>query len=346
MSDRPTGDHTTGSVSTIARSPFPFLPQVLSGETADVYFLRTAEVLREAGKNPNVGLEVFPGKAGLCCGVTQAVQILRDAGFDGEIWAVEEGARVERGEAVMEIFGPYLEFGTYETAILGALASCTGWATAAREVVDAADGTPVISFGARHVHPNVAGIVDYAAVVGGCEGCSTPLGAALTGTVASGTMSHAYVLIMGDTVRAAEAFHQVMPPEIPRIVLVDTFQDEAVESPRVADVLGEHLNGIRLDTASERGGVTPGLVKEVRARLDLAGHKHVQILVSGGITPERIKRFREVGAPVDGYGVGSYITAASPIDFTADIREIEGRPVAKLGRLPGMQRSPRLARLG
>jgi nicotinate phosphoribosyltransferase len=147
-------------------------------------------------------------------------------------------------------------------------------------------------------------------------------------------------------VRAAEAFHQVMPPEIPRIVLVDTFQDEAVESPRVADVLQEHLNGIRLDTASERGGVTPGLVKEVRARLDLAGHEHVQILVSGGITPERIKRFREVGAPVDGYGVGSYITAASPIDYTADIREIEGRPVAKLGRLPGMQRSPRLARLG
>jgi nicotinate phosphoribosyltransferase len=245
----------------------------------------------------------------------------------------------------MEIFGPYLEFGIYETALLGALASCTGWATAAREVVEAAGDTPVISFGARHVHPNVAGIVDYAAVVGGCQGCSTPLGAALTGTVASGTMSHAYVLIMGDTVRAAEAFHQVMPPEIPRIVLVDTFQDEAVESPRVADALRRNLDGIRLDTASERGGVTPGLVKEVRARLDLAGHEHVEILVSGGITPERIKRFRESRAPVDGYGVGSYITAASPIDYTADIREIEGRPVAKLGRLPGMQRNKRLSRV-
>jgi nicotinate phosphoribosyltransferase len=67
--------------------------------------------------------------------------------------------------------------------------------------------------------------------------------------------------------------------------------------------------------------------------------------VSGGVTPERIKRFADTGAPVDGYGVGSYITAASPIDYTADIREIEGKPVAKLGRLPGMQRNSRLSRV-
>lgn len=325
--------------------PFPLIPQIVAGETADVYFLRISQVLRELNRNPNVGMEIFPGGAGVCCGISQAVQILDDAGFHGEVWAIEEGERVERGEAVLEIFGRYLDFGVYETAILGALASCSGWATAAREVVDAAAGVPVISFGARHVHPNVSGIMDYAAVTGGCVGCSTPLGANLTHTAPSGTMAHAYVLIMGDTVEAAEAFDRFMPPDVARIVLVDTFQDEAVESPRVANALGERLAGIRLDTASERGGVTPGLVREVRARLDMAGHRHVQILVSGGITPERIRRFREAGAPVDGYGVGSYITAASPIDHTGDIREIEGSAVAKLGRIPGMQRNPRLKRI-
>lgn len=328
-----------------SRERFPLIPQVASGDTADVYFLRTCKVLRDLDRNPQVGMEIFPSRGGVLCGVAQVLQILDDANFEGELWAMPDGEQVAKGEAVLEIFGRYLDFGTYETAILGTLASCTGWATAAREVVEAAHGVPVISFGARHVHPNVAGIMDYAAIQGGCAGCSTPLGASLTGTAASGTMSHAYVLIVGDTVKAAEAFDEVMPPDVPRIVLVDTFQDEAVESVRVAEALGQHLQGIRLDTASERGGVTPGLVTEIRARLDLAGFRGVEVLVSGGITPDRIHRFVDAGAPVDGYGVGSYITAAGPIDYTGDIREIEGKPVAKLGRIPGMQRNSRLQRL-
>ncbi|HZU13623.1 MAG TPA: nicotinate phosphoribosyltransferase [Chloroflexota bacterium] len=323
---------------------YPLIPEVLSGQTADVYFVRTAEVLRTLNRNPRVGMEIFPGQPGIASGTDQVLQLLDSVGYRGEVWALSDGEEVRKGEAAVEMYGPYLDFGVYETAILGILASCTGWATAARRVVEAAGETPVISFGARHIHPNVAGIMDAAAVVGGCVACSTPLGAALSGTTPSGTMSHAFILIVGDTVEAAEAFNQVMPPDVPRVVLVDTFQDEAVESVRVAEALGPALQGVRLDTASERGGVTPGLVKEVRTRLDMAGFTRVEIFVSGGVTPERIRRFKEEEAPVDGYGVGSYITAAPPIDYTADIREIEGRSVAKLGRIPGMQRNPRLRR--
>jgi nicotinate phosphoribosyltransferase len=153
------------------------------------------------------------------------------------------------------------------------------------------------------------------------------------------------MLVVGDTVRAAELFDVSMPPDVPRIVLVDTFQDEAVESLRVAEALGDRLRGVRLDTPSERGGVTPALVTEVRARLDLAGYSHVQVVVSGGVTPDRIRSFREAAAPVDSYGVGSYISGARPVDYTADIREIDGRPVAKRGRLPGLQRGDRLHRV-
>src|SRR5690348_581398 len=96
---------------------FPLIPQVVTGDTADVYFLRTTHVLREMGRNPRVGMEIFPGGPGVCCGVTQVLQILDDAGFEGEVWAVEEGELVARGEAVLEIFGPYLDFGVYETAM-------------------------------------------------------------------------------------------------------------------------------------------------------------------------------------------------------------------------------------
>ena len=40
---------------------------------------------------------------------------------------------------------------------------------------------PVISFGARHVHPDITDVLDYAAIVGGCVGASTPAGARLAG---------------------------------------------------------------------------------------------------------------------------------------------------------------------
>jgi nicotinate phosphoribosyltransferase len=57
---------------------------------------------------------------------------------------------------------------------------------------------------------------------------------------------------------------------------------------------------------------------------------------------ERIGYFRAARAPVDAFGVGSAISAASAIDFTADIKEVDGRPVAKRGRIPGLTENPRL----
>jgi nicotinate phosphoribosyltransferase len=124
--------------------------------------------------------------------------------------------------------------------------------------------------------------------------------------------------------------------------MIDTFKDEAEEALRVAHALGDRLYGIRLDTPSERGRVTVDLVKEVRARLDLEGFRHVRIVVSGGLDPERIQYFRDQGAPVDSFAVGSYISGATPIDFTGDIKEVDGRPIAKRGRIPGLTDSPRL----
>jgi nicotinate phosphoribosyltransferase len=88
--------------------------------------------------------------------------------------------------------------------------------------------------------------------------------------------------------------------------------------------------------------VTADLVSEVRARLDQDGFDHVKIIVSGGLTPYRIHYFKDAHAPVDYYAVGSYISGASPIDFTGDLKEIDGRAIAKRGRIPGLTPSPRL----
>jgi len=326
---------------------FESIEAVLSGETADVYFARTVEILRKEGLNPVATMEFFAGRAGIFCGMEEVKALLARVLSEGkrEVWALADGDAIKDREVVLRITAPYQSYGLYETAIDGILAHCSGWATAARECVEAAQGIPVVSFGARHVYPSVAGVMDYAAIVGGCAGCSSIAGAKLAGIEPSGTIPHALILVMGDTVKATLAFDKHMPKGVPRVSLVDTFKDEAEESVLVAKALGEKLSSVRLDTPPERGRVTPDLVREVRARLDLAGFKKVKIFVSGGINVERIRQFVEAGAPVDGFGVGSYISGAKPIDFTADLHEIEGKPVAKRGRIPGITPNPRLKRI-
>jgi nicotinate phosphoribosyltransferase len=324
--------------------------EILSGDSADVYFARATRILEREGLDPTVVMEVFARQDAVICGIDEAKTLLAHVlesadASETVVEALNDGDAIGPKEIVLRITAKYRAFGLYETAILGMLAQSTGWATAARQVVDAAAPEPVISFGARHVHPDITDVLDYAAIVGGCVGASTPAGARLAGLAPTGTMPHSLVLIIGDTVKAAEAFDRDLDPDVPRIVLVDTFHDEAEESLRVAQALGERLYGIRLDTPSERGRVTADLVHEVRARLDQQGFGHVKIVVSGGLTPERIGYFKASAAPVDSFAVGSYISGATPIDFTGDIKEIDGRPIAKRGRIPGRTESPRLTRV-
>jgi nicotinate phosphoribosyltransferase len=323
--------------------------ETLAGYNADTYFLRTRQIMEAEGLAPEVTVEVFPNGDGLLCGMREALALLARAldGADGSalVEALPEGAPMQAKEVVLRIRAPYPAFAIYETAMLGMLSSQSGWATAAQACVQAAAPVPVISFGARHIHPDASARLEYAALVGGCTGCATPWGAALAGIQPSGTLPHSLILCMGDTVAAIQAFDRVVDPAVARIALVDTFKDEAEESLRVARALGDRLWGIRLDTPSERGRVTPALVAEVRARLDQAGFRHVKIVVSGGIDPARIQLFKALGAPVDSYGIGSAISAAPPIDFTADIKMVGGEPRAKRGRIPGITPNPRLARV-
>lgn len=320
---------------------------VLTGYTADNELHRALTILRNEGINPEVVVEFTAAREGVLCGISEVKtlldRVLPETGR--EVWALDEGVPVAGGEVALRIRAPYASFGLFETAILGTLASCTGWATAATECVDAAEGIPVIAYGARHVHPEVVGVMDYSAVVGKCASSSSVVGQQLHGLTPSGTMPHSLVLLIGDTVRSILAFDKHMPPEVPRVALVDTFKDEAEEALDVAKALRERLRGIRLDTPKERGGVTPDLVKEVRARLDQGGYTHVDIFVSGGITPERIREFVDASAPVSVFAVGYYIAAASPISFTADIKEIDGHAIAKRGRIPGITVNPRLSQV-
>jgi len=98
----------------------------------------------------------------------------------------------------------------------GFLASSSGWATAARTAKEAAGDKTVICFGARHVHPAVAPVMERAAVIGGVDGASCILAAKLLGREPSGTVPHAIFLIVGDSVKVAEAYDEFMPDDAPQ----------------------------------------------------------------------------------------------------------------------------------
>jgi nicotinate phosphoribosyltransferase len=184
-------------------------------------------------------------------------------------------------------------------------------------------------------------MVERSAFIGGCDGVSVVKNAELIGEEPAGTMPHALILMIGDTVEATKAFDEVIHPKVKRVSLIDTFNDEKIEAIRVAEALGKRLFGIRLDTPSSRRGDLQKIIEEIRWELSLRGFGHVQIYVSGGLDEKRILSLNPV---VDAYGVGTSITNARVIDFAMDIVEIEGKPLAKRGKMSGAKSVLRCSR--
>ena len=319
--------------------------QVLLGDTANVELQRAQTILRSENLNPPVTLELFSDKDGVVCGISECVEllgkILPERG--SEVWALDDGDIIGSHEIVMRIKAPYSSIVLYESALTGILSSSTSWATAARHCVEMAGDTPVISNGASGVHPNVAAVMDFAAIVGGCVGCSTNLGARMAQLTPFGTMPASLPLIFGDTLTAAKAMDDHLPQGIPRISLVHVLQDEAIEALSLAKGLGERLRGVFLNTPPERGGVTLELVNEIRARLDLASATHVEIFVGGALTPQIIKKFSEANSLIAGFVVSKYISEAPQHFFNAELHEVDGKSVARRGRLPGPTANSKLS---
>src|SRR3954471_21697147 len=323
-----------------------------AGYYSDKYFVRTRDVLIRSGRNPRVSLQFFQKQAATLGGVDEAIGILKTCLSEGygwadlEVLALRDGDHVEPRETVMLVTGPYAAFAHLETVCLGVLARRTRVATNTRLVVEAAWPKPVMFFPARFDHWLVQTGDGYAAHIAGAIGVSTDAQASWWGGEGLGTVPHALIAAFGgDTVAATRAFAETMPADMRIITLVDFDNDSVRTSLDVARALGARLSGVRLDTSEamvdhsllpvmgdfDPRGVNAQLVRNVREALDREGFRHVQITVSGGFDPAKIRRFETEGVPVDSYGVGSALFGGR-FDFTADIVFVDGKPVAKQGR--------------
>jgi len=315
---------------------------IREGAATDAYFDRTETTLRHAGRNPRVVAEVtadqFPdGSHELLAGVRDAAALLSDR--DLAIDAIPPG-RLFDGGPVLRIEGDYLEFARLETSLLGFLSHASGIATAALDVRRAAPDSLVLSFGARHVHPSIAAVVERGALVAGLDGFSHVAGGEVLGREAGGTMPHALLLCFGrgNQEAAWRAFDEAVGPDVPRVALCDTFSDEVDEVLRAAATLGDRLDSVRLDTTGSRRGDFRHILREVRWTLDARGRDDVDVFVSGGLGPTDLRELRDVA---DGFGVGGYVSNADPVDFALDIVAVDGEPVAKRGKLPGVKQAYR-----
>lgn len=309
---------------------------IKSGRVTDVYFARTLEILKAKRIDKRVRAEFFAKKLpgnygwGLLAGIEEVARLME--GKPVNIRAFDEGEVFYPWEPVMEIEGRYTDFCVFETALLGLICESTGVTTKAARIKIAAEDRMVMSFGARRMHPAIAPMIERSAFIGGCDGVAVIASAELLEVDPMGTMPHALILVIGDTVEAARAFDEVIDKNVKRVALIDTFNDEKFEALRVAGAMKERLHGVRLDTPSSRRGDFFRICEEVRWELDLRGFKDVKLFASGGLDEAEVGRLRPV---VDAFGVGTCISNAPVVDFAMDITEIEGKAIAKRGKWSG-----------
>ncbi|HID56575.1 TPA: nicotinate phosphoribosyltransferase, partial [Candidatus Poribacteria bacterium] len=237
--------------------------EIKRGQTTDIYFIRTESILKERDLyDVHVVAEVTVSKLprgwtwGILSGVDEEAYLFEGCKVDVDI--MPEGSVFSQAdskgirEPVMRIEGPYGAFCTLETPLLGLICQASAITTAAAHIRKVAGKKLALSFGARRVHPALAPLIGRAAYIGGLDGVSNVAAARLLGIKPMGTMPHSLIILFGDQAKAWKAFDEIMPKEVPRIALVDTYFDEKTEAIMAAASLQDKLWGVRLDTPGSR----------------------------------------------------------------------------------------------
>jgi nicotinate phosphoribosyltransferase len=278
------------------------------------------------------------------------LQWLGDFRFTGSVYAVPEGTPIFANEPVLEIVAPLPQAQLVETFVMNQIHLQTVLASKAQRVVTAAAGRPVVDFGPRRMHGVDAALkAARAFYIAGVSATSNVLAGKLYGVPVTGTMAHSYVQAHEDEVDAFRAFARRYPETV---LLVDTY-DTLAGVRKVVDLaraLGDdfRIKAVRLDS-----GDLVSLSRETRKILDEAGLQRVGIFASGGLDEDRIAQLLAAGAPIDGFGVGTYMGVshdAPDLDIAYKLCEYAGKGRLKLSKgkpvLPGRKQVFRLIENG
>ena len=309
--------------------------------------LLARDVLIADGRSPTVIVQIVSEQDGPVAGCDETIALLR-AGVDDwsqvSVHALYDGDVVEAGESVMTIEGELPRFAHLAALCIGILSRRTRVMMNARELAEAARPKPVIAMPPRHDHPFVLPGDALAAQVGGVFTLPAR-GAAARVMPPLALLPHALIAAYGgDTVAAVRACLAHTSEEVRLVVPVDYCNDAVATALAVAHAEEDRLWGVQLATSDRLvdtsiiphmgafvpTGVNAPLVWNVRNALDAEGFGDVKILVSSGVTLDRIRAFEDDGVPVDAYGVGEALLSGHA-GFTAEVVSVDGKEQARVG---------------
>ena len=236
---------------------------------------------------------------------------LKNLKFTGDIFAVPDGTVIFPNEPVITVRANIIEAQLIETALLTCFNHGALVTTAAKRITEAANGIPVMEFGARRARGIDSAIeASKYAYVGGCCGTSNTLAAKKYNLPLMGTMAHSMICDADSEYEAFLDYAKSNPDNC--VFLVDTFDTLRSGIPNAIRVANEYLKpngykfkGIRIDS-----GDLAYLSKEARKLLDEAGYYDTTICLSNGLNETTIKSLKEQGAYIDSLGVGDNIAAS------------------------------------
>ena len=244
------------------------------------------------------------------------IDYLRNFKFSCDVWAIPEGTPVFPREPLIKVRGPVLQAQLLETALLCTLNHQTLIATKTARIVRAAEGRPVMEFGARRAQGFDASVLGArAAYIAGAAGTSCTICGQQFDIPLSGTMAHSWVMLYDDEFEAFKAYAQSYPDKC--LLLVDTYDVLKSGIPNaircaheVLEPMGKRLLGIRIDS-----GDLTYMTQKARKMLDDAGLTDCRITVSNALDEYLIRDLISQGACIDSFGVGERLitSKAEPV---------------------------------
>ena len=235
---------------------------------------------------------------------------LKNLKFTGDIFAVSDGTVIFPNEPVITVRANIIEAQLIETALLTCFNHGALVTTAAKRITEAANGIPVMEFGARRARGIDSAIeASKYAYVGGCCGTSNTLAAKKYNLPLMGTMAHSMICDADSEYEAFLRYAKTFPNNT--LLLVDTYDTLKSGVPNAIRVAKEYLipNGYRLKGIRIDSGDLAYLSKEARKQLDEAGLTDAKICLSNGLNPKTIASLLAQGAKIDTIGAGDNIAA-------------------------------------
>ena len=247
------------------------------------------------------------------------ISYLRDFEFKCDVWAIPEGTVVFPKEPLVKVRGPIIQAQLLETALLCTINHQTLIATKTARIVRAAEGRPVMEFGARRAQGFDASVLGArAAYIAGAAGTSCTICGQQFNIPLSGTMAHSWVMLFDNEFEAFKAYSLAYPDGA--LLLVDTYDvlrsgiPNAIRCAKeVLEPMGKRLKGIRIDS-----GDLAYQSRKVRKMLDEAGLSDCKIIVSNSLDEHTISSLNTQNAKIDSYGVGERLITGASSDYSEE----------------------------